>query len=217
MPSKVDLNKLREELESRKQTSTRANESDKPKDNFLFELEASLRNGSESRATNRIKLIENKTAEKLKENTVYPEISTSQQKVEQRKDVRPVPQQNKYIGESQDREEQMYRELNNRVKGGLGDALEEFSGNSRGGYKQPNIQNPNMINEEMLNKAVKKIVIDFLGENLQSILEEAIKETILEMYAMDRIKTVITENKDILKTAVYDIIRDLQNKNKEKK
>jgi hypothetical protein len=114
MPSKVDLNKLREELESRKQTANRVVESDKPKDNFLFELEASLRSGSESRATNRIKLIENKTAEKLQERTIHPEVSQVQPKVEPRKEFKQSPVQNKYVGESQDREELMCRDISNR-------------------------------------------------------------------------------------------------------
>jgi hypothetical protein len=53
-------------------------------------------------------------------------------------------------------------------------------------------------------------------ENFGPIVEEAIKSTILELYAVERIKEVLTENKEIIKTVVYETIRELQAKSKTK-
>jgi len=217
----IDLNKLKEELESRKQSGSQrqSGEINLPKDNFLYELENSLRSGAESRATNRIKLIENKAAEKNNETPVHGDVAVG---VVNKQQIKPQqqqtrPQQNKnYITESPDREELMYKDFNLKANknSGLGDALNEFVGSPR---PQQKFGAPQMINEEILNENVKKLVNNYLSENLEAIFEEAIKETILELYAMDRIKTVINENKDIVKTAVYDVLREIQSKNKTKK
>jgi hypothetical protein len=59
-------------------------------------------------------------------------------------------------------------------------------------------------------------VNNYLIENFGPVVEEAIKSTILEMYAVERIKEVLHENKDLVKTIVYDTIRELQAKSKNK-
>jgi hypothetical protein len=73
-----------------------------------------------------------------------------------------------------------------------------------------------MINEGYLTESVKRTVNNYLMENFGPIVEEAIKSTILEMYAVERIKEVLTENKEMIKSVVYETIRELQNKNKNK-
>ena len=42
------------------------------------------------------------------------------------------------------------------------------------------------------------------------------KDVIIEMYAVERIKKVLTENKEIIKSIVYETIRELQAKSKNK-
>ena len=71
-----------------------------------------------------------------------------------------------------------------------------------------------MLNEGYLVENVKKVVSNYLIENLGPIMEESIKSTILELYAVDRIKEVLTENKEMIKTIVYETIRELQAKKK---
>jgi hypothetical protein len=73
-----------------------------------------------------------------------------------------------------------------------------------------------MINESYLNENVKKVATNYLIENLGPIMEESIKSTILELYAVDRIKEVLQENKEMIKSIVYETIRELQKKNKDK-
>jgi len=76
---------------------------------------------------------------------------------------------------------------------------------------------PMQINEAYLTENVKNTVNNYLSENLGPIFEEAIKSTIIEMYAVERIKEVLTENKEMIKTLVYDTIREIQAANAKKK
>ena len=70
------------------------------------------------------------------------------------------------------------------------------------------------VDDGTLNESVRKIVNNHLVENFGTVLEEAIKNTVIEMYAVERIKLVLNENKDLIKTVVYETIRELQKKKK---
>lgn len=211
MKNNIDLNKIKSEIDLYKQTkgTTTQSEINLPKDNFLFELETSLRSGSESRATNRIKLVENKVAEKANETPVHRLDNT---KPIAPPATRPI-QKSGIVNENDDRGELMFRDLNSKVNnrggGGLVDAISEYSG-----QKQPQRNGGQMLNEEAINEIVSAKVNDYLSKNLGGIFEEAIKETILDIYAKERIKAVLSEDTDLIKTHVYSIIREIQKKNK---
>ena len=64
---------------------------------------------------------------------------------------------------------------------------------------------------------MKKIVDSYLIDNFGPVVEEAIKGTILEIYATERIKEVLTENKEMMKTVIYEVIKEISDKNKAKK
>ena len=70
------------------------------------------------------------------------------------------------------------------------------------------------INEAALTEGVKQIVNNHLVENFAPILEEAIRNTVIEMYAEERIEKVIKENSKLIESVVYSTIRKLQNKKK---
>jgi hypothetical protein len=73
-----------------------------------------------------------------------------------------------------------------------------------------------MLNEAYLIERVQKVVNNYLSENLAPIFEDAIKNTIIEMYAVERIKEVLTENREMIKSLVYETIREIQAKSKNK-
>lgn len=200
--NKIDLEKIKGVLEQRKQESaaTRPAELNIPKDNFLFELETSLRSGNESRATNRIKLIENKASVNTKGAPIH-DVKLTQPTQQQAR-----PQAPRGIGEDAERDELMYREFNNKANAtrnsGLSTAINEFAGHSQKSGM------PQMLNEEYINEAVNKRVVEYLNENLGAIFEEAIKETMLEMFAREHISSVLNESKDTLKTLLREIINE---------
>ena len=80
----------------------------------------------------------------------------------------------------------------------------------------PKTGQPMQINEGYLVENVKKIVDNYLIDNFGPVVEEAIKSTIIEMFAVERIKEVLTENREMIKTVVYETIKELQAKNKAK-
>ncbi len=112
----------------------------------------------------------------------------------------------------------MFNDLNKKVKnsGGLYNAINEMAG-----YEQPQQKQQYggglMLNEAVINEAAIKAVNNYLTENLAFVLEGAIKETILDLYATERIKQVINETPEMIETIVVNTIRKIQDRNKAKK
>jgi flagellar biosynthesis/type III secretory pathway protein FliH len=133
-------------------------------------------------------------------------------KPQPRRDVPAQPA----VDMSPEREEQMFRDFEASKKQTLAESIQGYYNQStHQQYQQPN-QAP-MLNEEHLMGAVKGTVDKYLTENFGLVVEEAIKSTILEMYAIERIKEVLNENRDLVKSLVYETIREIQEKNKMKK
>ena len=72
------------------------------------------------------------------------------------------------------------------------------------------------LNEAALVENVKNVVNGYLSENLGTVFEEAIKGTIIEMYAVERIQEVLNENRDLIKTVVVETIKEIRDKSKVK-
>jgi len=242
MAKKLDLNKLRDEIEKEKQNkytvSSHLGESVgaglTPKDEFLHGLLTSYKLEQPTASTNLIKVVSNKVAEKKGE---------TKKKVVNETANAPTPTHHTLPPpvdmDSGDREEKMYRDFDKMKKSTLAESIESFQGNQPktpqssmvnfGGqqfltslptnYTAANPATggaPMQLNEAVLVENVKNVVNGYLSENLGPIFEEAIKGTIIEMYAVERIKEVLNENRDLIKTVVVETIREIQAKNKAK-
>ena len=224
MTQKIDLNKLTTEIQTYKKEKGVIAEKAMgsallPKDEFLNGLLTSLQTGQETKASSLIKLVENKVAAK------HGEIV--------RHDIAPVapvshPTHAHNLNEVQmspERDELLWAEVEKKkllAKQTLAESIEGFNRTTNAPmqnvsvtptYNQAGVP---MLNEGYLVENVKKIVNNYLIENFGPVMEEAIKSTIIEMYAVERIKDVLTENKEMIKTVVYETIRELQSKNKSK-
>ncbi len=222
MAQKLDLNKIKEELNSRKtekvSISTQlgetvfVNSSPMKRDVFLNDLLTSLKSGRETQSSSRIKIVENTVAQKHGEVRKM----TVNNVPEQRQNNSHLHNLNE--GEmSPEREEQLYLDLEKKKKQTIGQQMEGFAPQRPNYNQQPinyNNQQPQQINEDYLANSVNKIVGNYLGNNLGTILEESTKNVILELYAVERIKTVLNENKKMIKDIVYETIKELQAKNK---
>jgi len=213
--AKPDLNKLKTEIDNRKRDRGILSEQKQganlmPKDEFLNGLLTSLNTGQPTHATNLIKLVENKTAAKHGEVVRHTIDNNIQSNFQQQK-----PQQNKRenMDMSPERDELLWEEIEKRKKQTLTEQLETMSGKpvNNGMSQQRSQMN---LNEGYLVENVKKIVDNYLVDNFGPIVEEAIKSTILELYAVDRIKEVLYENKELLRGAVIDVIKEIQAKKK---
>lgn len=72
--------------------------------------------------------------------------------------------------------------------------------------QQQQNQNPNQINEQV-NQALQNV--DF-----GSLLQESLKNTVMEMYAMEKIQKSLLENKDVIKKIVKETLIELSQSKK---
>lgn len=218
--AKPDLNKLRTEIDDRKKQKILMHNGMQPRDSFLNGLLESLQTGKETASSALVKTVDNTVAVNSGEK---PILNIKEQ-------VKPINTQqvSEQVNMSPERDEELWAEVERRKKHTLAESMQQYINapnvgapmnlNSYPQNSNTNIGYPAVgLNEQYLTENVKKIVDNYLIENFGPIVEEAIKSTILEMYAVERIKEVLTENKEMIKSLVYDTIREIQEKVKEKK
>lgn len=205
MANNIDLSKLRKEIDNRKQSKGIVSENlgettsniNVPKDAFLHGLELSLRTGQPSEASNRIKVVEARVAQKDGEQRSIPtgnDLATTPALV------------NPPVQQSPDREKLLYEELDRKQKEYLSSGVQTPA---HGVSTPPQ----GMISPNTLNESVKKVI----DENFSHIVEHAMKDAIVEIYASERIKEVIEENENMIREVVIKTIKELQDKNRKKK
>ena len=235
MAKGLDLNKIKAEIDIAKKeknmVSSQLGESVgrgvAPRDEFLHGLITSLTTGSPTPSTNLIKVVENQAHAKRGGGITTHKIDEV---------AAPAPQQKRTVDMSPERDEQLFADLEKKRKQTLAESIAGFTG----GQSTPippsvnyngqqmltslpaNAGTPTntggmQINEAVLVESVKQIVNTHLTENLGPVFEEAIKGTIIEMYAVERIKEVLMENKDLITEVVKDVIREIQERAKAKK
>lgn len=213
--NKVNLSKLKEEIDSRKrekgQVPSHLGESHAngtPKDKFLNELLLSLNTGRDTASTKWIKSVDNIVSQKHDKSSkihTSENISTKHH---------TLPKSQSPVDMSPERDEEMWNKFNRNKKQTLVEEMSSFTNNHQQ-IQQPT--NNHNINEGALINSVKSVVNNYLNENFSGVVEDAIKSTILEMYASEKIREVLNENKGMIKSIVIEVIREIQEKNKTKK
>ena len=219
----INLSKLRDEIDNRKRgrndvssklgESTSYNNSGAPRDSFLNGLIESLTTGRETVSSVRVKSVDNLVGEKKGEKNKLPIRNVNQ--AEQYAESQPHRINENEM--SQERDDKLYSDMEKLRKQTLVSSISDFNKPSNASTPiQSNSGYPQQINEAYLTENVKNIVNNYLVENFGPVVEEAIKSTILEMYAVERIKEVLHENKDLIRTVVIETIKEIQIKNKQK-
>jgi len=204
MSSMIDLNKLKDELNSIKNDKKNAVNINgvTPRDAFLNGLLESLQTGRHSQSIELLKAVNNAVSSSEnngKMNSVNSNIN-----------VNIKPQLN--LMNDIDRENLLYNEFENKRQSFI-DKREKVKN-----IKYDNINNINEnVGNNLLVEQVKKIVDNYITENFTNVIEESIRSAIIEMYAVERIKSVLVENKEIVQKIVYDTIKELQVKAKQKR
>lgn len=222
------LSNLKKEIEERKQQrgtvteGTTANLS--ARDEFLHGLLTSIKTGTPTSATNKIKMVENLTAEKQGEIKMHnigdglTQSSIPAAPVNGRQNP-PTVDMGGMMNERDDKFDQaissksqtLVEELNRyRTMGNVGDPM------TTNQKPQQRVEPRQAINEGALVESVQGIVDNYLSQNFALLLEEAIKNTILELYATERVKEIIQENPEVVKKVVLETIREIQAKSKKK-
>lgn len=228
--TKVDLTKIHEEIASRKREKTDSivNETGTgviPRDVFLNELLTSLQSGRKSPVINNIKTMDARAEiinNSLKTGVVTQDAVNKINELKQ-SNTQVIPQarpinRNPDIDMSPEREEQLFRDFENRKKQTLAESIQTYVNTPAVGAPMNNnpVMPPKQLNENYLNENVKKMVDNYLFESTIPVLEEAIKSTVMEMYAVERIREVLQENREMIKSIVKEVIKEIQEKNKAK-
>lgn len=216
MDTKQNLeDKLMAEIEKRKSKKIESINNVAPRDEFLNGLLESLNTGRESKSTNLIKIVDNKIDGNVNEIQKHGVSNTISSSINNRKsDLGNIDM-------LADREEQLHLDVEKKRKKILAESIQEYANMPQVG--EPMLGNIHSSETQMgfngvqLNETVKRMVNGYLAENITSIVEEAVRDVIIEMYAVDRIKSVLNENKEIIKKIVYETIKELQVKAKQNK
>jgi hypothetical protein len=216
--AKPDLNKLKNEIDSRKRerntTLTPNGENIAPRDVFLNGLLESYKTGRETTASALVKTVNNKAAAKSGEKN----LQITEAPVQQPQQPQGTPRRITDVDMSPERDELLWAEVERKKKMTLAEQIGDFRNTPPvGAPMNNNVKQPSALNEVYLTENMKKYMDNYLVENLGPVFEEAIKGTIIEMYAAERIKEVLAENKDMIKELVKETIREIQKANADKK
>jgi hypothetical protein len=225
-----NLNKLREEIDSRKSTQNNMQGTPNaaggaPRDAFLNGLLESLRTGTETQSSTLLKTVENKVTEKEGGSHRIPiNELTNNQSTDNNRNNGNGNNGNGNNGNGNngnggsDRDEQLFADLKQKQSRTLAESIQGMNGGQQQNAQQYNQQPQQQmnLNEEALLKNIAGTVDNYLMENFGHVVEEAIKSTVLEMYAAEKIKEVLNENTDLIKSVVIDTIRELQLNSKKK-
>lgn len=234
--AKLDLNKLKDEIHKEKQNKNvvpsqlgeQVGTGVSPRDVFLHGLMQARETGQVTPSSQLIQVVENKVSEKHGEvkKHVVNETPTA-----------PVTTTTAPVGPSPDRDEQLFADLEKKRKSTLAESIEKFQGANPANTTTPPsvnfngtqylttppvgapmneapVQMPMQLNEAALVENVQNVVKGYLTENLGPIFEEAIKNTVIEMYAVERIKEVLNENRDLIKSVVVETIKEIRDRSK---
>lgn len=214
MGTTVDLSKLKQEISSRKtQKNVDVNESGvMPKDQFLNGLVESLQTGRPTQASQTIKAIDVGATYKEQGKQIPQNLNTEipQNNYQQ---APPVKQNNDYGVE---RDQQLFEEFERKkremLNGGAVNANKSQPHTTT--YPQQVSQTGgNYINESALVNTVNEVVTN----KFAIVVEQAMKDSIVEVYAKSRMRETIEESRELIREIVVDVIRDLQNQSKNKK
>jgi hypothetical protein len=244
MAEKIDLTKIKEEIATRKSSGNMAQSSFgetvgtgvTPRDSFLHGLMEAYNHGKPTASSNLIKVVDNTVSANKGEQTQMPTPTATVAPTANPHIQRPqAPAQM-----SPDREEQMYKDFEKKNNGTLADSISAFQGKNTGNpapqgthvnyagqqylttppvgtpMNEGQVQMPMQLNEAALVESVQQIVNGHLAENLGPIFEEAIKGTVIEMFAVERIQEVLKENKDLIKEVVVETIKEIRDRSKKK-
>ena len=244
MSGGIDLNKLKEGIADRKkELSVRTNalgetvQVKQTGDQFLSELMHSATTGAVTNASVKVKSVDQLAESKITGKPVDPNLlghvtaSAPTQSIEQ-------PAVNANIPSAADvvkmNEAKRIRERSNTnynqtmgqtSNAGVADAIAQYTNMGRVGTPMANnngmLTEQQMMQNQMNMGAPPQLIIEqtqqLLNENFGHLFAEAMKNSIIESYKADVIKTALGENRDVIKEIVVETILDLQKRNQSKK
>jgi len=226
MGEKIDLNRIKEEINNRKNEIMMEQNSSinisggigTPQKSFLHGLLEARKHGIQTSSAKIINEINNKAEEKLKGKKTpigtLPKNSNYMNAIPRQMPIN----ENIELNEMQERDELLFKKMDSANKSLIDSLIEYEKAPLVGTPMQNQTVNYNQqvpLNEAMIVENIKKMVNNYLAENLPPIIQEAFRDTIIEMYSIERIKEVLQENKEMIKSVVVEVIKEIKARSKE--
>ena len=244
MAGGIDLDKLKSGIaERKKELSVRTNalgetvQVKQTGDAFLRELMHSATTGAETHASVKVKTVDQLAEAKITGKTVDPNLlghvatSAPTQSIQQPAQVNahiPSAAEVAKMNEAKRIREQSNVNYNQTMgqpasNVGVADAISQFQNMGRVGAP---MNNNSMLTEQqmmgnIMGSAPAQIIVEqtqqILNENFGHLFAEAMKNSIIETYKAEVIKSGLDENKEYIKEIVIETILELQKRNQSKK
>jgi len=242
MSKGFDVKKIREEIDRKKNQSQVINAGGsqiavpRTGDAFLRDLVTSLNTGRATDAVKKMQIVEQIAEEKKPSGIKGKKVATGFSSENIHSLINSEVKNDRYESNSvsepiyEDREELMVRKIEeqnnglvNKYKNGTLDVnhlVEQYYGKQSEkqlvtGHKQSVI---GQISTNYIDEEVDRRFNVYINENMGAILEGAIKNTIIEMYSKERVKSVLQELDidGMIKKGVIRTIKELQERKKQK-
>lgn len=236
--NKIDLNIIKEQISKRREeVGATPQQKKQNRDAFLSELLQARNNGVPTKASEKIKIVE-KVSDKVVNGRVPAEHSAKNVDPSLLAHVNPTPpantpqyqpQANPYqpinegmMGERDTRFDAQINNLNNQYLQGT-PPQQPQQANQFGMLTEQQVQQM-MANQQgtqlpqnnLMTEQVGTAINSFINENMGVIVEQAMKNAVMEMYSIERIKTTLDENRDLIQKIVIDTIKMLSERKKAK-
>lgn len=206
--TKIDLNKLKEEIHTRKNEGVSVVEEHavaSGSNKWLNELVQSVKTGSDTETSKKIANVNRRANDMVVEGSGVKVKSNSNN--DYMKHVNTPTHTNTTNNTLNERDDALFDKFNNmRPSGGLADAISDVSGVKSGGRHEQQQQQP-MVNEQMITSKIDS----HLNNNLTPLMEELMKNTLVEIYSVDRVKKVIKENPEIIENYLEENPKIVEN------
>lgn len=192
-------------------------------DTILFEIQQSLMTGQSNDTVDKIKKVDKLAAIK-KANKYSVSNNGLSESLMEHVDFKSPPSQQPITQRQPtiDREKLFEEQLINTRKNdqGLSDILSaqhnKISPTMENMFYQQNPQQLQQVNNKNINEQVNDTVNNYLKENFGGLVQKLMKNTIIEMYSVEKVKESLFENKKYIKKIIYETLQELA-KEKEKR
>ena len=234
MSNKVNLDNLKNEIATRKtkkeQVLVENGSAPLGKNAFLHELKKSLETGTLNDATKHVKGVavvsENKQVDaggvvSNKKNINTQELLSNHQIAKPKQGNNSVNENIdfnslKNDAANQERSPKLYDEVANRVKQYQEQGINLNNYANMNENKQQIPQQP-LVLDENTKQFFLSLIDEYMKENFVGIVQEIMKNSIIDMYSTKKIEETVTKNEDMIKDLFYKFLKDLKNKQGNKK
>lgn len=221
---KFDLELIKKEISkdrAKKQEVTEQTGIDIPQDNFLYSLQQSLVSGVPNKATAKLKVVNERSSNMTSDGFGVQNnnrIPVNEQVISNLQNINPnvqpkrqqfnAPQNNMNNEEYQRNLQEMERINSTRNNTGMADAMAQVIGESTNtnSLRQP----PQQMSPNYLVEQVNNAVHTYMTTNMNVVLEQAVKNTMMEIYEKEKIKIALEENKELIGKIVMETLIELK-------